>query len=354
MEENKEKINHAIDLKHLQQLLLSKKRTFLIAWVVTVVLSFLWVFPQPRFYTCEVALAPEAVSEDAGGLASVASSFGFNLGNNSADAIYPLLYPDLMDTNEFIVEMLGTKIKTSDGSVSTDYYTYLTKHQKENWLTKPFSAAMQGIKNIFISEDSAKTVSTRKLNAFMLSQKENDVVESVRNSMTCIVDKKTDVVSIAVDDQDPVVCAQLANAACELLQKFIVDYRTKKTRVDVEHYQHLVDSTNLEYRSAVNAYAMYCDANQDILLQNHISKRDELENDMQMKYNTYTAMCTHLETTKAKLQEKTPAFTILRNATVPLKPAGPKRMRFVLGMLILVTFVMFGWYTRKELKKLFV
>ena len=48
-------------------------------------------------------------------------------------------------------------------------------------------------------------------------------------------------------------------------------------------------------------------------------------------------MNTRLEMALAKVQEATPAFTILNNATVPVKPAGPKRMLFVIAMLFLST-----------------
>ena len=57
-------------------------------------------------------------------------------------------------------------------------------------------------------------------------------------------------------------------------------------------------------------------------------------------------MCTQLEAMKAKLQERTPAFTTLKSATVPIKPAGPKRMIFVAGMLILGTIVTSLWLVR--------
>ena len=67
---------------------------------------------------------------------------------------------------------------------------------------------------------------------------------------------------------------------------------------------------------------------------------------MQLKYNTYNALCTQVEATKAKLQERTPAFTTLKTATVPIKPAGPKRMIFVVGMLILGTIVTSLWLVR--------
>jgi uncharacterized protein involved in exopolysaccharide biosynthesis len=38
---------------------------------------------------------------------------------------------------------------------------------------------------------------------------------------------------------------------------------------------------------------------------------------------------------KAKIQERTPAFTVIKGASVPVKPSKPKRMVFVALMLIL-------------------
>lgn len=335
-EETKDK--NIIDLGEIFRTLLAKKKTFFIMWPIVFVLSCLWIFPQPRYYTCEVSLAPETVGEDVGGLAGIASNFGINLGGTGNDAIYPTLYPDLMESNAFVVDLMSIKVKTEDGSVNTDYYTYLKKYQKKNWLTQPFTDAMISIKKMFVEKKAEPKGSPKELDPFMLSEYDFGLVEKVKKSITCSVDKKTDVITISVKDQDRVICATLADSVREKLQKHITEYRTKKTRIDVEHYQELTDSANLEYRSAVNEYALFCDANQDIILQSQQSKRDELENEMQMCYNTYQAMKTQLEAMKAKLQERTPAFTTLKTATVPVKPAGPKRMIFIAAMLLLSTF----------------
>ena len=73
----------------------------------------------------------------------------------------------------------------------------------------------------------------------------------------------------------------------------------------------------------------------------------DMENDMQLKYNTYSTLNTQLQAAMAKVQENTPAFTTLTNATVPIKPAGPKRMIFVAFMLILATLGATVWYLRR-------
>lgn len=337
-EENKDK--NVIDLGEIFNALMAKKKVFFIVWPIVFAISCLWIFPQPRFYTCEVSLAPEATGEAlGGGIASIASNFGFDLSAGGTDAIYPMLYPDLMESNKFVVDLLSIKVKTEDGSVNTDYYTYLKKHQKKNWLTQPFTDAMTSIKKMLSEKKPDPKGNPKELDPFMLSEYDFGLVEKVKKSITCSVDKKTDVITINVKDQDRVICATLADSVREKLQKHITEYRTKKTRIDVEHYQELADSANLEYRSAVNEYAQFCDANQDIILQSQQSKRDELENEMQMCYNTYQVLKTQLETMKAKLQERTPAFTTLRTATVPVRPAGPKRMIFIIGMLFMATIV---------------
>lgn len=327
-----------IDLGKIVRTLYAKKKIFFYVWPIVFILSCIWVLPQPRYYNCSVSLAPEAAGEDiAGGLSSIASNFGVNIGGGGSDAIYPMLYPELMESNEFVVGLLGIKVKTEDGTVNTDYYSYLAKHQKKNWLTQPFTKLKNNISELFSSEPKSGPSKGKKLNPFMLSKFDYNLVEGVKKKISCSVDKKTDVISITVEDQDRFVCATLADSVRQHLQTFITEYRTSKARLDVNHYKQLADSALAEYNTAMKRYSNYCDANQDIILQSSVSERDKLESDMQLKYNTYTAMCTQFEAMKAKLQERTPAFTTLKSATVPIKPVGPKRMLFVAGMLILST-----------------
>ena len=155
-------------------------------------------------------------------------------------------------------------------------------------------------------------------------------------------------------DQDRLVCAILADSIRYHLQDFIINYRTSKARVDLEHYQQLTESAQQEYEEAMRVYGAYCDANRDIILQSAISKRDQLESNVQLKYNMFTAMNTQLESAKAKLQERTPAFTLLQGAAVPVKPAGPKRVLFIIEMLFLATILTIVWIYRKEITAQFL
>lgn len=81
-------------------------------------------------------------------------------------------------------------------------------------------------------------------------------------------------------------------------------------------------------------------------------KLEDMENDMQMKFNTYTTINTQLEAAKAKVQERTPAFTMLKGASVPIKPAGPKRMLFVIFMLAVATLATTTYILRGDILKI--
>ena len=341
-----------IDLTKIFQTLWQKRRTFIKVWIVTFVLSCIWILPQPRYYTCEVKLAPE-VSGDAGigGFAGLVSSFGINVGGSGGqDAIYPELYPELFKSPEFIVGLYGIHVETKEGDISTDYFTYMKKHQKSNLLTWPFRYVKGKIQNLLTKEDLTPRASdARGINPFMMNRKDYDLMLSIMGHINCSVDKKNFVITIGVQDQDPFVCATMADSVKKHLQDFIIQYRTSKAIEDVVHYQHLRDSAEIEYNHAMEQYGRYCDTHRDIILQAYQSQRDKLENEMSLKQNSLGVLETQLTESKVRLQEKTPAFTTLKSATVPVKPAGPKRMIFVIGMLFLVTIGGGLWMVRKEI-----
>ena len=134
------------------------------------------------------------------------------------------------------------------------------------------------------------------------------------------------------------------------VQRYITNYRTSKARVDLEYYKKLAAEAKHDYERARQLYGSYSDANTDVVLQSFRSKQDDLENDMQLKFNTYSVLSTQLQQAKAKVQERTPAFTLLKGANVPIKPAGPKRMLFVLGMLFLTFLGTIAYILKEDLK----
>lgn len=336
-------------LNEAAQILKQKKKSYVKILAITFVLSCLIIFPQPRYYTCELKLAPEwGANSSAGSIGSLAASFGLDFGSmQSSDAIYPMLYPELFESPEFLVPLFEVKVKSVDGKINTTYHDYLKDHQKKNPLTHPFLKALGYVKKMFEEKDVSGVSGNTAINPFRLSKKDFSLMGKMKSKVDCIVDKKNNVVSIIVKDQDALICATLADSVRAHLQDFIINYRTSKARQDVAYYQALHDSALIEYKEATEKYSRYCDKHQNVILQAIISERDRLENDMAMKLTKYQTVSGQLENAKAKVQEQTPAFTVIKSPTVPIKPAGPKRMIFVALMLVLAMLGSTVWYLRR-------
>jgi capsular polysaccharide biosynthesis protein len=345
METNNNK--QPIDLAKIAKTLWPHRRHYCYVMGTTLVVTYLIILCIPRYYKCKVSLAPETSGVSvSGSLGSLASSFG--LGSslakmNSQDAIYSEIYPDVLKSKNFIAELMTVDIKTKDGTVACNYYTYLRDKQKDAWWNTLKSKITEWISPGPTDNFSGK----EKLKVFDLNEVQSNIFNSVPGKIKCAVDKKTEIVTIEVEDQDPLVCATMADATCSKLQQFITEYRTNKARIDYMYYQKLCEESKATYDKSVKAYASAADANRNAVLVSYTVKESALENEMQANYTVYTAMKSQMQAAAAKLQEATPAFTIIESASVPVKPAGPRRMIISLGMMLLSGVVFSGWLLMK-------
>ena len=342
-----------IDLRDVWQRLRADKRTFVKVWAWTFVLSCAFILPVPRTYDVSVMLAPETENSVSGGaLGSLASSFGFNMGSMMGnDALYPMLYPDMMASTDFIVGLWNVRVRNLEGDIDTDYYTYLTKHQKQTFYKIPFKAIKKLVKAVMPKPKTRGGGDDGGIDPFFLSEEQAMLAKGMEGLVSCTIDKKNDVITITVTDQDAYIAATMADSVCQHLQRAITAYRTNKARIDEQHYAQLEVEAGRQYREALEEYGAFSDAHRDTHLESVRATLQRMENDVQIKLQTYNAMHTQLEAARAKVQERTPAFTVLQGATVPVKPSHPKRMLFVLGMLFLATLGTMAWSVRDELKK---
>lgn len=348
-----EEIN-SISITSIYRKLKNRKKLFLKVWSITLILSILWIFPQPRTYKAEIMLAPEAAggTGSINSLSSLASSFGFDFnGMASQDAIYPELYPQLMSSNDFIVNLLDVPVETIDGEIKTDLYTYIKKHQKYAFYMEPVKWGQRQIRRLTAKPVRAGAGKGKNINPFMLSEEQFGVVENLKGSVSCMVDKLTNVFTIRVVAQDPLVAATLADSVSSRLQRFIINYRTNKARVDLKHYEALTQKAKKEYDEAVAKYSSFQESHYDAFSKSVTNQANKLERAQEQAYNTYTALFVQMETAKARLQERIPAFTILQNPSVPIKPDGPRRVLFIFFMMILATIVTTGCILSEEMKQ---
>lgn len=316
---------------------------------ITFVISAILMLSIPNYYSCTVMLAPELSSmgvKSGGSLASLASSFGINLGGASAgaDALLPTLYPDLMNSVTFRASLFPIKVQREDDSTGVDvmtYYDYLKDGQKMPW----WSAGLKAIFDLFPKKEEP---ANDKVNTFKLTKEQSQIVKVMEKKVSCDVDKKTMVITINVTDQDPLICATIADSVQSKLQSFITDYRTSKARVDLEYNNKLLAEAKERYDKARNKYASYSDANRKVFLERIRTEQSELQTELQLQQTAYTRLAAQVQLAEAKVQEETPAFTTLQPATVPVKKDGPKRARTCLIFLFLAALATTAWAIHTE------
>jgi uncharacterized protein involved in exopolysaccharide biosynthesis len=73
---------------------------------------------------------------------------------------------------------------------------------------------------------------------------------------------------------------------------------------------------------------------------------------MGLKYNVYTQSMTQLKLAEAKLQERTPAFTIIQPAKVNPKPVSTPKIVILFIWVMLTLSIGVGTIIYRELKKI--
>lgn len=330
--EEKKLIN--INLVDVIKIFYNDRRKIITYSLVAGFIGVLLAFGTPKIYKSTVVLAPEEIGAGfSGSLSSLAAMVGMNMNiGQTGDALYPEIYPDLMGSTGFIVNLFPITVTREKTGETFSYYDYIAKHQKLAIHEYPSAWLQQFINSL--TSDGALDANHRP-DPFRLTKKEYDVFKTISKKIECTVDKKTNVITIVVEDQDPLIAACVADSVQMHLQHSITEYRTKKARIDMEYMQMLFEEAHQQYTKARQKYASFCDANSKIALQSVQSKIDDLENEMQLKYNIYQQMVEQRQLAKAKVQERTPAFTIVQQASVPIKHSSrPKIVTLILWMIL--------------------
>ena len=332
-----------IDFAKIFQNLIKYKKLYYKVLPATFVIVALIALSLPNYYTCTVKLSPEmSGSKSQSGLASLASSFGVNLGTTGGigtEALFPTLYPDLMSSVDFKASLFEVPVtiegdkEAGEKDRTMSYYTYLKDEQKSPWWSAAISGTIKFIVGLFKEPEPEED----KVDPFRLTKEQTDIVKAIDKNVVCDVDKKTMLITIDVTDQDPLICATMADSVKTRLQKFITDYRTSKARVDLEYNKKMLVEAQAKYDQARDRYAAFADSHRAVTSKSAQTKVTDLQTEMQMRSQILQQVIAQMQEAEMKVQENTPAFTTLQSATVPVKKTGPKRAQ----MCLIFTFLAF-------------
>ena len=343
-----------IDLLELAGRLWQNRRLIIKAGIIGAFVGLVVAFSIPKEYRVTVTLAPESRGSSSGSLASAAALMG--LGDISStsrdrDALNITLFPEILASDPFALElysmMVSPEKRGDDDEESIPLNEYMLTQRRPWWkwiMGLPFKA-VGGVMSLIKGSDEEDE--EHVLDPFRLTKDEAARLKAIKGSMSADVDKKTFVATINVTMQDRVVAATVADSVISKLQSYITEYRTKKATLDCEYLQNIYLERQQEYYAAQQRYASYVDGNKNLYTRQSMVEGERLQNDMNQASQIYNQVAQQLQVARAKIQEAKPVFAVVQPATVPNKPAAPRKMMILVGFIFLAcagtcAWVLFG------------
>jgi uncharacterized protein involved in exopolysaccharide biosynthesis len=365
MSEKKAGLDEGIDLMEVIKQIWAGRRTVFLFMAVGLVLAIVVVLVTPKQYQTQVKLLAESGSKNGtggllgqlGGMAGInlGGLSGLNLGGSSeSDALTPELYPEVVKSTPFLLEVLSQKVTESKHGKTMTVAEYLEEYNQS-----PFS----GLMGIFKGKSSGGVMSkvSDPKALLKLTREQMDLANGladiinlnvVSSSSGGLTGGGSKIITVSIELQDPVVSAQLADSVVGSLKHYIIDYNTGKAKKDLDFIKARFNEARDKYYSAQQALASHNDRNLNVITSSANMSKERLQTENQLASNIYNSMAQVMEQAKLKVQDQTPVFTVIEPAKVPLIKSKPKGVIIAMGLMFVGAFVGVGVVFVRRKKKI--
>ncbi len=342
MEEQDDSIN--INFKVFFQILWKEKLIILLVTALFTAGGIYYAFTAREEFISEGKILPE-VSGKGGGMGSLsglADLAGVSMGDmSSSDAIRPDLYPEVLKSTPFFLELLKMKVNNKEGKSIPfeDYYKATFKDELEGIKENDYKIKSEGEPYV------------------VLTKKQAFIIKDLRKRIIATSDKKTAIMSFSVKFPDPVVAANVATLSMAYLTDYVTTYRTQKVKKDLNFLENRLAEAKGKYYSTQERKAQYSDQYQlpNIRLKAADIQRERIESQYSISQAMYNELVRQYEQAKIKVQQETPVFKVLEPASVPVKRSEPQRVVIVLLALMsgLILSIIGALFRKKNYSKIF-
>ena len=341
--------SNEIDLIELIRHLWDNRKLILKITGAFIALGLIVALTSPKQYKVEVRMLPEIQGNTSGGASALLKQFG-GLGGFSmpmgegADAISPMLYPDVLKSTPFYLELLDHKVtyKTNDETLDITVFEYLNDYTKNSLMgvVKKYTIGLPWtiLGWIRVDKEPEESMTSSPSQITQISKKQFDAIKGLKDKISASIDQKNGVISISTEFGDPFITAQIANFSVGYLTTYITEYRVEKAKTDLQFIQDRYVEKEKGYLKAQENLAQFRDANRNVQSAAARTEEERLNNTYTLAFNVYNGLAQQLEQAKIKVQEETPVIKILEPVKVPVERSKPKRS------LILVVFAFLGGF----------
>ena len=358
MSEKKAVLNEGIDLMDVIKQIWAGRKTVLLFMAAGFLLAVVVVLVTPKQYQTQVKLLAESGSKNGSGglLGQLGGMSGLNLGglsglmggSSSEDALTPELYPDVVKSTPFLLDVLGKKVTESKHGLTMTVAEYLSSYNKSPFsgLTEIFKGKPEPVSFLKVSSSNPSK------GLLKLTRDQMDLANGLADIISLNVVSSSSggltggggskIITVSIELQDPAVSAQLADSVVGCLKNYIIAYNTGKAKKDMDFVRARFNEARDKYYAAQQALASHNDRNLNVITSSANMSKERLQTENQLASNIYNSMAQVMEQAKLKVQDQTPVFTVIEPAKVPLIKSKPKGLIIAMGLMFVGAFVGVG------------
>ncbi len=344
-----------IDLIALAKTVWNGRRTIILTTFIFAVLGLFIALFSPKQYTVNTIMAPQLSGPEnkLGGLSSLAAMAGFNMDMSSGSELSALIYPQVVQSIPFQLELMKTKLNFEGYDEKISLYDYYTNPQysQVNLIStlKKYTVGLPGIIiNAFRGKKKSGANPDEADNLIQLTDEELRLIKLLSSNVSLEVNEKQGYFTLSVSLPEAKAAAQLGQKAQSLLQEKIIEFKIEKAKNQLDFVQERYDEKQKEYNNIQEKLARYKDKNKNIINELNKTELERYQNEFQIAATVFTELSKQLENSKIQVKQETPVFSIIKPVTVPMEKSKPNRPLILVIWTFLGGVIGVGWIFGKQ------
>ena len=338
----------SIDLIALLKQIYQGRKLIILSAFVAAILGVVVALATPNTYTSGATFIPQTGgdSKPSSSLSGLASLAGINLGGMSGGSdIPPTLYPQIISSIPYKLDLLDETIEVSDGEISLGEYLGDDSGSSILGTLKKYTIGLPGTILSALKGSSSEGVSEAQDGLYQISEDDRELFEALNTKLILSLNEKEGFVTLEFSDEDKFVAAQVAERAKELLQERIIAFKNQSARELLDFTTKQYQENKTSYEALQDSIAIFKDQNLNISSSLYQNRLDRLERELNIASSVVEQLASQVEQAKLQVNKDTPVFTIIEPVTVPFERSAPKRSLIVviwtfLGVVLSTGFVL--------------
>ncbi|QDH81251.1 exopolysaccharide biosynthesis protein [Echinicola soli] len=357
-------IDDEIDLLALAKTVWNKRKLVLRTVGLFIILGLLVALLSPNEYRATATYLPTTSEggKAGGNLSGLASLAGINYGGTiGGSEIPPTLYPKIVNSIPFKLEMLKAPLTFEGFDKKVTYQEYYEKHYSPGVLgdVKKYTIGLLGEIMKDVKGEQHKEIKREGGAEDIITITHNELAHFKRlsNQINISFNDKEGFVELSTILLEAKAAAQLAKYAEGLLQKEVIAFKIKNAKEQLKFTKERFLERKKEFEETQTKLARFRDRNQNISSSVALNQLEKLEAEFNLAFSVYSELAKQLEQAKLQVSKDTPVFSVIQPVTVPAEKSAPNRslilvMFTILGVVVAIGLVFVGEFLTNIRKKM--